>query len=45
MSLSLLRNIIHGSDTLENAKKEIGLWFKPEEFVAYELPTHGFIYE
>jgi nucleoside-diphosphate kinase len=25
------RNIIHGSDSIESAKKEIGLWFKPEE--------------
>uniref|UniRef100_A0A665XFM1 Nucleoside diphosphate kinase B n=1 Tax=Echeneis naucrates TaxID=173247 RepID=A0A665XFM1_ECHNA len=24
-----------GSDTLENAKREIDLWFKAEEFVAY----------
>merc|ERR1712013_781405 len=25
------RNVIHGSDSLESAAKEISLWFKPEE--------------
>uniref|UniRef100_A0A2K6PY55 Nucleoside diphosphate kinase n=1 Tax=Rhinopithecus roxellana TaxID=61622 RepID=A0A2K6PY55_RHIRO len=25
------RNIIHGSDSVESAEKEIGLWFHPEE--------------
>ncbi len=25
------RNVIHGSDSVESAKKEIALWFKPEE--------------
>jgi nucleoside-diphosphate kinase len=25
------RNIIHGSDSVESANYEIGLWFKPEE--------------
>jgi len=25
------RNICHGSDSVESAKKEIALWFKPEE--------------
>jgi len=25
------RNVIHGSDSVESANKEIALWFKPEE--------------
>ncbi|MBI5035207.1 MAG: nucleoside-diphosphate kinase [Chloroflexi bacterium] len=30
-----LRNLIHASDAPETAEKEIALWFKPEELVAY----------
>merc|ERR1712173_269049 len=29
------RNICHGSDAVESAKKEIDLWFKPEELTRY----------
>ncbi|XP_072523334.1 NME/NM23 nucleoside diphosphate kinase 2a [Salminus brasiliensis] len=29
------RNIIHGSDSLDSANTEIGLWFKPEELCDY----------
>lgn len=32
-----LRNIIHASGNLEEAKDEINLWFKPEELYNYEL--------
>ncbi|KAM9745268.1 nucleoside diphosphate kinase B-like [Menidia menidia] len=35
LCINIGRNIIHGSDTLENAKREVGLWFKDEEFVTY----------
>jgi nucleoside-diphosphate kinase len=28
-------NLIHGSDSPENAAAEIALWFKPEEMVKY----------
>ena len=30
------RNIVHGSDSKENAEYEISLWFKPEEIFDYE---------
>lgn len=30
-----LRNIIHGTDAVEEASKEINLWFKPEEIFTY----------
>lgn len=39
------RNIIHGSDSLESAEKEINLWFKPEELVQYERTSESWIYE
>ena len=28
-------NLVHGSDSAENAEHELGLWFKPEELVDY----------
>lgn len=31
-------NLIHASDSEESAKREIELWFKPEEIHSYELP-------
>ncbi|XP_063077908.1 nucleoside diphosphate kinase A-like [Engraulis encrasicolus] len=39
------RNIIHGSDSTDNAKKEIGLWFKPEELVSYKSCQDAWLYE
>ena len=32
----VLRNLIHASDTLENAKKEVKVWFKEEEIYNYQ---------
>eukprot|EP00835_Amoeboradix_gromovi_P002568 NODE_148_length_17471_cov_0.413136.p11 type:complete len:149 gc:universal NODE_148_length_17471_cov_0.413136:733-287(-) len=43
-SIDIGRNICHGSDTVENAKKEIQLWF-PEGVVSYEQPMQSKIYE
>src|SRR5216683_6940569 len=34
-ALSVQNNLVHGSDSPENAEAEIALWFKPEELVAY----------
>jgi len=39
------RNIIHGSDSVESAKKEIALWFDSKELVAYNLNSESWIYE
>jgi nucleoside-diphosphate kinase len=33
--VSVQNNLIHGSDSPENAQTEIALWFKPEEMVRY----------
>jgi nucleoside-diphosphate kinase len=38
LGLSVQNNLVHGSDSPENAVAEIALWFKPEELVAY-APT------
>lgn len=35
-ALSVQNNLVHGSDSPENAAAEIALWFKPEELVAYK---------
>ena len=34
-AISVQNNLVHGSDSPENAKLEIVLWFKPEELVNY----------
>lgn len=37
-------NLIHGSDSPESAKYEIGLFFKPDEIVEYDLTNAHWIY-
>uniref|UniRef100_A0A060T8P1 Nucleoside diphosphate kinase n=1 Tax=Blastobotrys adeninivorans TaxID=409370 RepID=A0A060T8P1_BLAAD len=39
------RNVCHGSDSVETAKKEISLWFKKEEVQSYKLANFSWIYE
>jgi nucleoside-diphosphate kinase len=34
--INIGRNLSHGSDALETAQREIALWFKDEELVAWE---------
>src|SRR5262249_29847861 len=34
-AVSVQNNLVHGSDSPENAALEIALWFKPEELVHY----------
>eukprot|EP00914_Ancora_sagittata_P032661 GHVO01065992.1.p1 GENE.GHVO01065992.1~~GHVO01065992.1.p1 ORF type:complete len:154 (+),score=27.37 GHVO01065992.1:569-1030(+) len=38
-------NLVHGSDSVESAEREINLWFKPEEVTTYTLATDAFVYE
>merc|ERR1712230_147919 len=38
------RNVCHGSDSVDSAKKEIGLWF-PEGVSQYKLANETWIYE
>ena len=44
-SIDMGRNIIHGSDSVESALKEIGLWFNVEELVEWTHPLHNDVYE
>merc|ERR1712110_498141 len=39
------RNICHGSDAVESAKKEIALWFKEEELVKWDPVSLEWVYE
>lgn len=39
------RNIVHGSDSVESAQREINLWFKKEEICEYKLNQFEWIYE
>lgn len=39
------RNIIHGSDSPESAKREIEIFFRPEELVTYTRAVEAWIYE
>ncbi|MFO0936748.1 MAG: nucleoside-diphosphate kinase [Gemmataceae bacterium] len=36
-AISIQNNLVHGSDSPENATAEIALWFKPDELVNYQL--------
>ncbi|XP_061702060.1 nucleoside diphosphate kinase B-like [Syngnathoides biaculeatus] len=39
------RNVIHGSDTVENAKREIQLWFKADEMLDYASCAQAWLSE
>src|SRR2546427_4362627 len=39
------RNLIHGSDSATTAKREIGLFFKPEELLEYARVDETWLYE
>lgn len=39
------RNIIHGSDSVEAAEREIALWFKTEEIVEWTPCATPWVYE
>lgn len=36
-SISKQNNLVHGSDSEDSAKREIALWFRPEELIAHTL--------
>lgn len=38
------KNIIHGSDSVESANKEISLWFKEDELVTYTSCAFSWLY-
>jgi nucleoside-diphosphate kinase len=44
-ALTIGRNLVHGSDSLENAGKEINLFFRKEEIISYGKDTDPWIIE
>ncbi len=44
-ALEIGRNLVHGSDSVENGAAEIALWFKPDELIAWERHTDRWIFE
>jgi nucleoside-diphosphate kinase len=44
-ALEIGRNLTHASDEVENAEKEVALWFKPEELVTWSRQADRWIFE
>jgi nucleoside-diphosphate kinase len=42
-ALSVQNNLVHGSDSPENAAAEIALWFKPGELVKYSVTDASWV--
>jgi nucleoside-diphosphate kinase len=45
LGLEIGRNLIHASDSLETAEREVALFFRPEELISYERATDRWIFE
>ena len=39
------RNVCHGSDSVESAKREIKLWFDEKDMFSYKKINHGMAFE
>ncbi|MCX6703734.1 MAG: nucleoside-diphosphate kinase [Candidatus Zambryskibacteria bacterium] len=40
-----VRNLVHASGTVDEAEKEINLWFRPEEILSYRLVQDEILYD
>ncbi|HMO78979.1 MAG TPA: nucleoside-diphosphate kinase [Candidatus Paceibacterota bacterium] len=40
-----IRNVLHASSSVEEAKKEVDLWFKSEEIINYRLVQEQILYD
>ncbi|MDD5032817.1 MAG: nucleoside-diphosphate kinase [Candidatus Pacebacteria bacterium] len=40
-----IRNLVHASGSVEDAQKEIALWFLPDEVINYRLVQEGILYD
>ena len=38
-------NLIHGSDSVESAQRELNLFFKPEELLDWTPANRGWVYD
>lgn len=44
-ALDVGRNIIHGSDSVASAQKEIGIWFREDEVFNWSKADYSWVYE
>jgi nucleoside-diphosphate kinase len=44
-ALEIGRNLTHASDTVENGKKEVALWFTDQELVTWERSIDQWVFE
>lgn len=40
-----VRNLVHCSDHVDEAKREIGIWFKPEDLITYKHVNEKMLYD
>ena len=45
LALDLGRNVVHGSDSAESGEREVALFFRPEELVAWTSDVAGWVRE
>ena len=45
LGIDIGRNLVHGSDSLEAAEKEIGLFFQEREMLSYERSIDPWVFE
>ena len=45
LGINIGRNLVHGSDSPESADREIGLFFQPQEVLAYERNVEPWVTE
>jgi nucleoside-diphosphate kinase len=44
-ALEIGRNLTHASDTVENGKKEVALWFTSQELITWERTIDRWVFE
>ena len=44
-SISKQNNLIHGSDSEDSARREMALWFKPEEIIDYKIEGSRWVFD
>lgn len=45
LAVDMGRNVIHGSDSVNSAMREVALWFRADELAAYTPATSAWVYE
>lgn len=45
LAMSIGMNLVHGSDSLESATREIDLFFEPDEILSYDRTIDRWLYE